>query len=178
LLHVPAEVLAAPDRDAIVDAEQRGVWRFLRWLGADAALADDLAQETFLRFLRQPAAAIDAAAVGAWLRTTARHLFVSARARARPGVPLTDAVVLEATWQRLARGGDGSDYLAALARCLDELAPRARTAIDLHYRHRAELAAIAPLLGLTTDAVKNLLLRARQRLGGCIRTRLETDDDL
>ena len=38
----------------LVQQHQAEVWRYLRFLGATAELADDLTQETFLQLLRAP----------------------------------------------------------------------------------------------------------------------------
>ena len=57
--------------EAIIRRHQRGVWRFLRWLGADPALADDLLQEAFLLLLQRPPVDRREQAIAAWLRTTA-----------------------------------------------------------------------------------------------------------
>ena len=40
------------DFAAVVREHQAGVWRYLRFLGADQTEADDLTQETFLALLR------------------------------------------------------------------------------------------------------------------------------
>ncbi|MEE9311331.1 MAG: sigma factor, partial [Planctomycetota bacterium] len=42
------------DLTTLMQAHQTGVWRFLRALGADTSLADDLTQEVFLSVLRKP----------------------------------------------------------------------------------------------------------------------------
>ncbi len=43
-----------PDAAAFIAKHQEGVWRYLRAIGCDSNLADDLTQETFLAVLRRP----------------------------------------------------------------------------------------------------------------------------
>ena len=42
------------DLTDLVRSYQAGVWRYLRFLGAEDALADDLTQETFLTIWKRP----------------------------------------------------------------------------------------------------------------------------
>ena len=42
------------DAASLVRTHQAAVWRYLRYLGADEALADDLTQDTFLKLLAHP----------------------------------------------------------------------------------------------------------------------------
>jgi DNA-directed RNA polymerase specialized sigma24 family protein len=58
----------------LVRMHQASVWRYLRYLGASAELADDLTQETFLQLLRAPFVEQSPASTAAWLRTVARNL--------------------------------------------------------------------------------------------------------
>ena len=69
--------------EVLIRQHQAGVWRYLRFLGAAPALADDLTQETFLEILRRAPVDRGAAALGGWLRATARNLFLAQRRRGR-----------------------------------------------------------------------------------------------
>ena len=162
------------DDATLVRRHQASVWRFLRWLGCDPALADDLTQDTFVRLLRHRPAGLDGRDPAPWLRQTALNLFRTQRVRARPGVPLDETHAVDAAWQRwLARAADG-DANDALADCLRALAPRSRDALDLHYRHGATLPAIAAATDLSVAGVKSLLARARAQLALCIGRRRGT----
>src|SRR5262245_43445502 len=61
------------DLAALMEAHQAGVWRFLRVLGADVALADDLTQETFLSVYRAGFEDRGEKSTRAYLRTVAKH---------------------------------------------------------------------------------------------------------
>lgn len=170
------DVAAAPRAAGheFVALHQRDVWRFLRWLGADAALADDLLQETFVKLLQRRAAhgALpgDERALRAWLCTTARNLFRNARARARDGVPLDDDATLLAVFERDI--ADGDERIASLRECLAELPERSRAALWLHYRDRMDHARTGSVLGLSAAGTKALLRRLRHLLADCIERRM------
>ncbi|MCA8952441.1 MAG: sigma-70 family RNA polymerase sigma factor, partial [Planctomycetes bacterium] len=69
----------AVDLEALVRRHQVALWRYLRALGCEAALADDLLQDTFLVAFRRLSDAGDDVAVAAFLRRTGRHLFLRRR---------------------------------------------------------------------------------------------------
>ena len=80
--------------EQLVQAHQREVWRYLRFLGASAAEADDLTQETFLEVWRKPFVEHNERASAAYLRTVARNRFLmGVRSRGRkPRLLSTSAV--------------------------------------------------------------------------------------
>jgi RNA polymerase sigma-70 factor (ECF subfamily) len=169
-----AIVVAGPDLDEdLIRRHQRAVWRFLRWLGADPALADDLTQEVFVRLLLQRRAGAAPCAgerqERAWLCTAAHNLFRRARRRARTGVPLDDVAHLLAVFERHDAAGDA--WLAALDDCVGELTERVRAAVTLHYRQGLAAPEVARLLGMKPAGVKGLLQRARAWLLACIEQR-------
>lgn len=167
----------------IVRAHQAPVYRYLRFLGAAAALAEDLTQETFLVGLRQTDLAT-VAAPAAWLRGVARNL-LGAHWRRRRDRSLTPEMLeqAEVIWaSEFLRDNDGEDYVAALRLCLASLHDRDRQVLDLTYRDQASRATVSQSTGLGEDGVKSLLRRLRARLGECVKRRLgqhhtETDHD-
>src|SRR5687768_1521864 len=66
----------------LIETHQAGIWRYLRALGCENALAEDLTQETFLAVLQRPFQELSGAATAAYLRTTAHHLLISYHRRA------------------------------------------------------------------------------------------------
>src|SRR5690349_13395425 len=95
---------AAPGSDVarLVQSHQAGVWRYLRALGCDSSLAEDLTQETFLAVLEKPFADFNPAATAAYLRTVARNLFISFQRRASRQVSVADLDELDVDWSRWA----------------------------------------------------------------------------
>ena len=103
---------AAPGTDVarLVQTYQAGVWRYLRALGCESSLADDLTQETFLAVLEKPFTDFSPAATAAYLRTVARNLFISTARRANRMVSVGDLDALDLDWSRWA-GDDAGQHL-------------------------------------------------------------------
>ena len=156
------------DAATFVERHRATVWLYLRLLGCDAATADDLTQETFLIVLERPFEERSDAASRAFLRQTARHLWLSRRRdeERREQILLADAA--EAIWRQRMPRESPEEYLAALRSCLDQLPDRAREAIELRYRDRLNGKAIAGRLGGTVTAANTLMHRAREILRKCI----------
>src|SRR6476620_9605142 len=74
---VPPPPAKGLDPARLIADHQVGIWRFLRALGCESSLADDLTQETFLAVLERPFSEINRAATSSYLRTIARNLLVS-----------------------------------------------------------------------------------------------------
>lgn len=164
------------DPSRLIGEHQAGVWRYLRVLGCDAALAEDLTQETFLAVLQRPFTEISPAATASYLRTIAHNLYVSYRRKNRR-VLTTDEIEkleeLDREWATLAAADQGEAALEALKICWDRLTDRARQALELRFRSQATREQIAAAVGLTEDGAKNLMQRAKQQLRTCIETKLK-----
>ena len=109
------------DPQRLIETHQAGVWRYLRALGCDAAQADDLTQDTFLRVLQQPFQDYSPAATAAYLRRAAYHLFISTRRRAGRVVSIDDLDAIDNSWSRLAGEDNGEELLGSLRECLGQL---------------------------------------------------------
>lgn len=168
-LQTPAPPPAAPPRDARLAAQHRGVWRFLRLLGCDAAEADDLAQEVFVVALRRPGGGDEPGA--AFLRGIARNLFLRCRAKERRRHELL-ADAAERLWARYCTDGSGDAALLALRECVAGLGPRERELVRLFYGEQASRPAAAAALGLRATGVKTALQRLRARLRACLQRRM------
>ncbi len=161
------------DMAAMVQAHQAGVWRYLRFLGCDAAEADDLTQDTFLAVLRKPFELRSPPETAAYLRTVARNRLLMARRRKGNSPRAVDLDAAEVVWAQSAGDNGLDDYLVALGHCLEvAVSPRTRRALELQYRDRASHAEIAAELDLAVEGVKTLLRRARDVLRDCVERRL------
>jgi RNA polymerase sigma-70 factor (ECF subfamily) len=158
----------APDVASFVEQHQDSVWTYLRLLGCDQALADDLTQETFLVILRGSFEPRGEAATRTFLRRTARNLYLATRRDEARREAILRADAADALWERRVPREEPEAYLEALRSCLEQLAERARTALGLRYGERRSGAEIAAGLGLSAGAVHALLHRARERLRRCI----------
>src|SRR5262249_14847759 len=160
-------------------AHRAALWRCLRTLGADAATADDLVQEAFVVALRR--ADFDAQApqaAFAFLRTTARHLWLRSRRR-RPDEQRAGREVEAAdrVWDARCGDGDGDGYVAALRECFAELPERSRALLDATYGERRSRTASAQALGMSEDGIKSALRRLRAFLHECIARRQRREDE-
>jgi RNA polymerase sigma-70 factor (ECF subfamily) len=171
--------------ERLIRMHQASIYRYLRYLGAEATLAEDLVQETFLATMRpndrQPAHADDPA-WPAWLRGIARNLFLVECRRRRISPLVSDGPALEraeAAWAaELGSEGDTAERLAALRECLQALPARQREILDHRYAKHTARSEMARLFGMTEDGIKSLLRRIRAALALCIRKRLRATQSL
>ncbi len=159
-------IVEEQDVVTLVRRHQVEVWRYLRFLGASAELADDLVQEAFLQLLRAPFQERSAPETAGWLRAVARNLYVKSLRRS-PFQP-ADAEVMEAAWSGFARDDAGQQALERLRDCVRRLDGRAREAIRLCYEERRSRREIGRQLGIGEDGVKSLLRRTREVLRECV----------
>ena len=133
--------------------------RFLAHRSGNAAEADDLLQEVFLRVVAQAGAFCRVEHPRAWLFHVARNLLLDRLRMTKAHVPLPDDLVAEPSPEV-----DPVERLSqCLPRVLAELAVEDRTAIvtcDLEGASQKDYAARS---GLTLAAAKSRLLRARPR---------------
>ncbi len=161
------------DVEGLILKHQSGVWRYLRALGCDCSLADDLTQETFLAVLRKPFEQINEAATSAYLRRVAYHLLISHRRRFGRVLLTDQAESLEADWMRWAGFDCGETAIDLLADCFRRLTERAQTSLRMRFRDKAARQDIAAVLGVTEHGAKNLMQRAKAQLKECVESRLQ-----
>jgi len=148
---------------------------YLRRVAKSAAPADDLFQETWIRFLTHPPHTLDAAAVRAYVFTIATRLATDSwrrestiarwirplRRRREDGATPSDPIV------EVADGAPGADarYEAReeIARALASLGLRDRALLWLAHVERYDHREIATILGVRPKSVRVLLHRARRR---------------
>ena len=144
----------------------------------DHALAEDLAQETFLRVYRSRASYKPTARFSTWLYTIALNAAKDARQRAHRrrerGIPTSvsasqsaialDALAIDASGRLPSRQADRNEMQAVVQRALAGLNETQRTAVLLSKFEQCSHEEIAEAMGLTVPAVKSLLFRARENL--------------
>lgn len=159
-----ARVLASEDRAAfgtLVHTHQSAVRQFLRHLTrGDAALADDLAQETFLTAWRTLARFHGGSVFSTWLLGIAHNHWRNARRKPvhapldAPGVPEP------ATPATTAHSDLGHDLAAALA----QLDADEQLVLHLGYQQGLSHSEIAALLDWPLGTVKTHIARGKARL--------------
>lgn len=160
------------DPERLIRDHQRGVWRYLRGLGCPPAEADDLTQETFLAVLQADFQDHQPAATAAYLRTTARNLFLSARRRQGRVVAVADVELLDQQWDQWAAADQGERLMDDLRQCFQQLTARAQQALTWRFRDRLSREQIAAKLAIGQHGAKNLMQRAKQQLKECVARRM------
>jgi len=139
----------------------------------DAASAEDLAQDVFVRAYRYLHTFDDRRPFFPWLAKIAYRLAQTRWQRQRREVGLP-----EEAWGQMADAGpdeDPSRHLVAdeqarsLWRAVHALPEGQRTSVVLYYAHGMDVRQVAQVLGVSGGTVKTLLFRARRRLHSVLR---------
>src|ERR1700733_15092364 len=161
----------------IVVAHQDRIFAYLGRMGLDSAMAEDVAQETFLRVWRHAGKYNSRlGSLTTWILTIARN---QALARLSRPVSQTEAPVSADTLEIASDTPLPDEQLVAMQRqhrlqaALAGLSAADRSLLSSSYIDGLDLAAIANIEGCSIGAAKVRLHRARQRL----RQILETDNE-
>ena len=142
----------------LYERHARDVFRFALFLTGNAATADDLTSETFVRAWTARGS-IREATLRAYLLTVTRNLWRDLQRREGRLVPLDEL--------RTAAADAASDALADLhwtERHLNRIAVADRDALLLHARDGLSYEEVARTLHISTGAVKSRIFRARRAL--------------
>lgn len=162
------------DFPGLVQTYQAMVWRYLRLMGCESALAEDLTQEVFLSVYRKPFVQVSEAATSGYLRTLARNQYVDWLRRHNKRVSI-DFDQVEHVWSEVEQQGDGGNrWLESLRECVDSLEKRARRIVELRYHDQLPIRKVADELGMKESGVKTLLGRLKNRLRECVERKVST----
>lgn len=146
---------------AYVETTQGALRRFLVALCCgDAALADDLAQETYIKAYLSSDGFRDDEKFAAWIRRIAFNTFVSYRRQQRLTAPLQE----EAATAIAAEQSDGAFKYQALYAALAKLSEKERTAVVLYYLEGYAVKEISTIVESSEDSVRQQLSRGRVHL--------------
>jgi RNA polymerase sigma-70 factor (ECF subfamily) len=173
----------SPD-DAALDHQVRAflecrslIQAHIRMLVRDAALAEDVFQEVWVRFERVTRHGEIVANVPAWCRAAARLVALESWRKQSRERPMVDSeltsLVEQAYEEQDARADFWHDHSAALTQCLDALPPRSRDLITRRYHQDQPITTLAVQLGQSVGSVKTALCRLRLALAECVRKRIE-----
>ena len=139
------------------------IYLYLYAMCHDAALAEDLTQDTFVKaLLSLPEGHTN---VRAWLYMVARNLYFNNRKREKKSVPWDEMQFREdASGDSLLAKVVWSEKRAVLFRGINQLSPTKREVLQLQYFSGLPQKEIAGILGLTPANVRVLALRARRDL--------------
>ena len=159
---VTSTVMDEADFQVFYQRTARPLRSYLLRCLSDASLADDLLQETFLRFLRSGFESDDNAYRRNYVFRIASNLVKDHYRRRKPEVELIVDPSVEATEQAAV------DMQADVAQAMAGLAPRDRQMLWLAYVEGSSHQEIAQTLGLRVSSLKSMLFRARKRLAGSL----------
>lgn len=140
------------------------IYRYCFFRLRDPDLAEDLTQETFLRFYRQISYKEEGKAL-AYLYTIARNLCLDAVRRARPAAPLRETDPAPDPFA-------GAEQRIALRQAIEKLPADWQELLLLRYANDLPVGQIAALTGLSRFAVHR---RIRSALAA-LRTMLQKED--
>jgi len=149
------------DFHSLFERHSGDVYRFALYLSGDPSLAEEIAQETFVRAWVMPGE-VRGGTVKAYLLTIARNLYRAERKR------VVRQVALDGTLPDPKPGPEtvasGRFELDAVLEALKALPEADRAALLMHAQDGLPYATIASALGLSIAAVKIRVHRARIKL--------------
>lgn len=159
---VEMDVPLQMDEDAFrgfYDRTSRQVWAYLYRITGDSHAADDLLQDTYVRFLKATVRLDDETHRRHYLFRIATNLATDRfrRGRGRPAEVDRDTDAIPSA-------AGAIDGRLEVSQALGRLRRRERALLWLAYAHGSSHEEIARAMGLRTASVKTLLLRARRRL--------------
>jgi RNA polymerase sigma-70 factor (ECF subfamily) len=167
--------LRAGDRKAFaafVEEHQDMIYNLVLRMVRDRELAQDLAQEVFLKAYRGLASFRGGSTLATWVYRIAYNTAVTELQRARYRYERTDlddpetemtADPVDPSADPLARL-EQSDAAARLQELIGRLKPRQRTALLLHYQGGRTYEEIAEIMDIPMGTVKTALFRAKDTL--------------
>lgn len=150
---------------------------FVLSLVSDFALVDDVVQETFLVVTAKAGEFERGTNFRAWVWTIARFKALQTLQKLPdPEQRLSDEVLESLCSHDTSEQWHTEEQLRHLACCLDQLAPKARLAVELRYQQAHKPPEIARRMGWTVEAVHVALSRARVALRECVTHRMTTEN--
>jgi RNA polymerase sigma-70 factor (ECF subfamily) len=154
--------------------ETRMIQAFIRAMVCDFHLAEDILQEVFVVALQKRDQFVVGTNFGAWVREIARRVsFAKIRKSGKGDLTLTPEV-LDAIEDSFDVDPDRWELeRRALGACVGGLPEESRRILTLRYVEDTPITQIASAVKRSTDGVKGLLKRLRQRLADCVSARLK-----
>lgn len=152
----------------LVEAYQRPVYNLAYRMLGDAAEAEDAAQETFVRMYTKLHTYQPERKLSSWVLSIAAHYCIDRLRRRRSGWLSLDDEPLAAVFPSGQHGPEDivlrRESHARVQEMLGELAPAYRVPLILRYWNDLSYEEIADVMGLSLQAVKSRLHRARLQM--------------
>ena len=144
--------------DALLQAVQEPLYRYIFSLAGDSRLAEDILQEVFIRIYRKLYWLREPELFRAWacqvaIRETIKHL----KREKRWSDQVRDEAVLETLPSPPRREEFAPELIEHLPRLIAGLSPASRAVIVLHYLHELSLDEVAAILEVPIGTVKSRL---------------------
>ncbi|GAC1657157.1 MAG: sigma-70 family RNA polymerase sigma factor [Candidatus Dormibacteraceae bacterium] len=140
----------------LYEREYTPIFRSMRAMVFDTALAEDLCQEAFVRAYRARDRYQPTAPPGAWLHRIAVNVAISHLRREK-----LSRIIAPKLWLGPDRGDyDRIDAKTLVERAMARLSPKIRAAIVLHYYHGYTRDEIAGILGIPSGTVASRIAKA------------------
>ena len=153
----------------------RSLWAYLSRASGDPALADDLLQESYYRFLRAAMPATTEAHRKNYLYRIATNLLRDHWRRHKPTEPLPESgsesgsqAGRESHFGTVPHPADHFQQRSDLGRALGVLKPRERELLWMAYVEGFSHKEIADAVGVKVTSIRLLLFRARHKLAGLL----------
>jgi RNA polymerase sigma-70 factor (ECF subfamily) len=144
------------------------VYGYLRRLGADESLAEDLTQETYARAWSRIGTLRTSTSLRAWLLTIARNEFFQWVRTRRPETTGLEPVERRDDDPGVEHAMTRDEADLGLRRAVASLAAELQETVALHYFQELSLREVAAILGLPGGTVKSRLHRALRDLRGLL----------
>jgi RNA polymerase sigma-70 factor, ECF subfamily len=151
----------------LVDRYKDLVYGLIYRMVRDRGLADDLAQDVFLKVHRGLPYFRGEARLSTWIFRIVQNVCVQARRSRRPDVPLDDGGIADRPRRQFGfedRAFDSLEDRDRLDKALAQLPPNYRMLVLAHHMKGVQYEALAEALNLPLGTVKTHLYRAKRRL--------------
>jgi RNA polymerase sigma-70 factor (ECF subfamily) len=148
--------------DRVYEAERAAIYGFLLRLSRDPSVAADLFQNVWLKLAQNASQLRQDSNLRAWLLTVARHEFLSFR-RAQ-ALDISRLLLFGLAPRDDVVGSSEGDTSRTLAAALERLVDGDREVILLSALGDLDSDSLALTLGISADALRQRLARARRRL--------------
>ncbi|MFL5619770.1 MAG: RNA polymerase sigma factor [Gemmatimonadaceae bacterium] len=178
--------------EVIFRQHHEGLWRFAYHQVGCAETAREIVQDVFFALWRKHGEWEVTSSIAGWLYGAVRHHILRHRRTERTVTRITDRAARSQVAEQgyvvagdvigVAMGAPVRDVQAvieereldaAVAKALAALPERRRLAMTLRWKHDLPAPEIARVLGTTPQAVRHLLMRAREELAALLNTKAE-----
>lgn len=155
---------AQPAFREVVRRYERPIVNLIARIVQDPALAEDLAQETFLKAFRNLGTFDASRKLSSWIFRIAHNTALDALRRARSGATRSDADIEDMAIAAPPDPVEQADLARALDGALRGLRPEFRAAIVLRYHEGRSYEEIGDAMGIPEGTAKTFVHRARKQL--------------